>query len=77
MMVAKGLTYDPTLQRYTEPYMDETDDKATGGKYRMTPIINNAVMTASKTPGMKIMVGSGVDGSTYPMARRRSSSWRW
>jgi len=66
MMVAKGLTYDPTLQRYTEPYMNDNDDKATGGKYRMTPTINNAVITASKVPGLKITVGSGVDGSTFP-----------
>jgi imidazolonepropionase-like amidohydrolase len=66
MMVAKGLTYDPTLQRYTEPYMNDSDDKATGGKYRMTPTINNAVITASKVPGLKITVGSGVDGSTFP-----------
>ncbi len=66
MMVAKGLTYDPTLQRYTEPYMNDNDDKATGGKYRMAPIVNNAVMTASKVPGLKITVGSGVDGSTFP-----------
>src|SRR6185312_5710709 len=34
MMVAKGLYYDPTLQRYTEPYMDDNDAKNTGGKYR-------------------------------------------
>jgi len=66
MMVAKGLTYDPTLQRYTEPYMNDADDKATGGKYRITPTINNAVITASKVPGLKITVGSGVDGSTFP-----------
>src|SRR4051812_5157596 len=66
MMVAKGLTYDPTLQRYTEPYMNDNDDKATGGKYRMAPIVNNAVITASKVPGLKISVGSGVDGSTFP-----------
>ena len=38
MMVAKGLYYDPTLMRYTEPYMDDNDAKSTGGKYRMIPI---------------------------------------
>src|SRR6202035_3744534 len=27
MMVAKGLYYDPTLQRYIEPYMDDNDSK--------------------------------------------------
>jgi imidazolonepropionase-like amidohydrolase len=64
-MVAKGLFYDPTLQRYLEPYMDDNDDKATGGKYRMTAIFAKAVQTANSTPGMKIMVGSGADGATY------------
>jgi imidazolonepropionase-like amidohydrolase len=64
-MVAKGLFYDPTLQRYLEPYVDDNDDKATGGKYRMTAIFAKAVQTANATPGMKIMVGSGADGATY------------
>ena len=66
MMVAKGLSYDPTLQRYTEPYMDDNDAKSTGGKYRMIPIFENAVILASHTKGLKITVGSGVDGSTFP-----------
>jgi imidazolonepropionase-like amidohydrolase len=66
MMVAKGLYYDPTLQRYVEPYMDDNDAKNTGGKYRMIPIFEKAVSMAAATKGMKIMMGSGVDGSTYP-----------
>jgi imidazolonepropionase-like amidohydrolase len=66
MMVTKGLYYDPTLQRYIEPYMDDTDAKNTGGKYRMIPIFEKAVSMAAATKGLKIMVGSGVDGSTYP-----------
>ena len=66
MMVAKGLFYDPTLQRYIEPYMDDNDAKNTGGKYRMIPIFEKAVQMAAATKGMKIMVGSGADGSTYP-----------
>jgi imidazolonepropionase-like amidohydrolase len=65
MMVAKGLFYDPTLQRYIEPYMDDNDAKNTGGKYRMIPIFEHAVAMAAATKGMKIMVGSGADGSTY------------
>ena len=65
MMVAKGLFYDPTLQRYIEPYMDDNDAKNTGGKYRMIPIFEKAVSMAANTKGMKIMVGSGADGSTY------------
>ncbi len=66
MMVAKGLAYDPTLRRYTEPYMDDNDAKNTGGKYRMIPIFEKAVTMAAATKGLKMMVGSGVDGSTFP-----------
>ena len=65
MIVAKGLYYDPTLQRYIEPYMDDNDMKNTGGKYRMIPIFEHAVSLANKTKGMKIMMGSGADGETY------------
>jgi imidazolonepropionase-like amidohydrolase len=64
-MAAKKLFYDPTLQRYIEPYMDDNDAKNTGGKFRMIPIFENAVRTADHTPGVKIMMGSGADGSTY------------
>jgi imidazolonepropionase-like amidohydrolase len=65
MMAAKGLYYDPTLMRYTEPYMDDNDAKNTGGKYRMIPIFEKAVAMAAATKGIKIMVGSGVDGATF------------
>ena len=65
MMAAKGLYYDPTLQRYTEPYMDDNDAKSTGGKYRMIPIFEKAVAMAAATKGIKIMAGSGVDGATF------------
>jgi imidazolonepropionase-like amidohydrolase len=66
MMVAKGLYYDPTLVRYTEPYMDDNDSKNTGGQYRIAPIFEKAARMAAATKGIKIMVGSGVDGSTFP-----------
>src|SRR5215469_2972370 len=66
MMVQKKLYYDPTLQRYTEPYMDDNDRKNTDGKYRMIPVFEKAVIMASNTKGLKITVGSGVDGSTFP-----------
>ena len=65
MMVAKKLYYDPTLVRYIEPYMDDNDNKNTGGKYRMIPIFEGAVRMAAATRGMKVMMGSGADGSTY------------
>jgi imidazolonepropionase-like amidohydrolase len=66
MMAQKGLAYDPTIVRYTEPYMDDNDNKNTGGKYRMIPIFEKAVRTAAATAGVKFMVGSGVDGATFP-----------
>ena len=65
-MVQKGLAFDPTLVRYTEPYMDDNDAKNTEGKFRMIPIFDKAVAMAVATKGLKVMVGSGADGSTYP-----------
>ncbi len=64
MMIKKGLYYEPTLVRYTEPYMDDNDKKNTGGKYRMIPIFEKAATMAAATKGIKVMVGSGADGST-------------
>lgn len=64
-MVKKGLAYDPTFVRYTEPYMDDNDAKATGGKFRMIPIFERAVRLAAATKGLRVMVGSGADGSTF------------
>jgi imidazolonepropionase-like amidohydrolase len=64
-MARRKIDFDPTLVRYTAPYMDDNDAKNTGGKYRMIPIFENAVRTAVKTPGLRIMIGSGVDGSTF------------
>lgn len=65
MMAAKKLYYDPTIIRYVEPYMDDNDNKNTGGKYRIIPIFEKAATMAAKTPGIKVMVGSGADGSTF------------
>jgi imidazolonepropionase-like amidohydrolase len=65
-MVQKNLFFDPTFVRYIEPYMDDNDAKSTGGKYRMIPIFEKAVTMAVATKGLKTMVGSGADGSTFP-----------
>jgi len=65
MMVSKGLAYDPTLVRYTEPYIDDNDAKATGGKYKISDTFKKAVAMANTIPNLKIMVGSGADGATY------------
>ena len=70
MIVAKRLYFDPTIVRYTEPYMDDNDRKNTGGRFRIVPIIERAVSMAVATPGLKIMVGSGVDGATLYTERR-------
>ena len=51
--------------RYIEPYMDDNDEKNTGGKYRMIPIFEKAATMAAATKGLKMMVGSGADGSTF------------
>ncbi|MGH9146339.1 MAG: amidohydrolase family protein [Vicinamibacterales bacterium] len=75
-MVRKGLAYDPTFVRYTEPYMDDNDAKNTGGKYRMIPIFEKAVSLAAGTKGLKIMVGSGADGSTFPHGTQ-ASEFEW
>ncbi len=64
-MIAKHLYYDPTIVRYTEPYMDDNDARNTGGKYRIIPIFSKATLMAAATPGLKVMMGSGVDGSTF------------
>jgi imidazolonepropionase-like amidohydrolase len=65
MMVAKHLYYDPTLMRYIEPYIADNDAKNTGGKFSIIPIFERAVSMAAATKGLKMMVGSGADGSTY------------
>ncbi len=65
-MVAKKLDFDPTLARYTAPYMDDNDAKATGGKFRMIPIFEKAVSMAVATKGLRTMIGSGVDGGPFP-----------
>ncbi|HLG54106.1 MAG TPA: amidohydrolase family protein [Vicinamibacterales bacterium] len=71
-MVQKRLFFDPTLVRYTEPYMDDNDAKNTGGKFRMIPIFDKAVAMAVATKGLKTMVGSGADGSTLPHGTQAS-----
>ena len=66
MIVQKGLFYDPTVVRYTEPYLDDNDARATGGKYKISAVFTKAVAMAAATRGLKLMAGSGVDGGTFP-----------
>jgi imidazolonepropionase-like amidohydrolase len=65
MMAARGLYYDPTIIRYTEPGIDDTDRKNTDGRFRIIPIFEKAAAMTAATKGIKTMMGSGVDGSTF------------
>ena len=46
--------------------MDDTDARTTGGKYRIIPVFEKAARMAAATKGINVMMGSGVDGSTFP-----------
>jgi imidazolonepropionase-like amidohydrolase len=65
LMAQKGLYYDPTLVRYTEPYMDDNDAKNTGGKFRIIPIFEKNARMCIATKGVKSVIGTGAEGSTY------------
>jgi imidazolonepropionase-like amidohydrolase len=62
MMIKKGLYYDVTGYRYSLPEILEADHKATGGKYSIVPVFDKNARSAIKS-GVKIMWGSGVDGT--------------
>lgn len=66
MMAQKGLYYNPTIIRYTLTNIDELDKKKTGGKFSIVPIFEKNVRMAIATPGLKIPLGTGVDGHWYP-----------
>ena len=56
----------PLPQRIVDHFaVADNDAKSTGGKYRMIPIFERAVTMAAATKGLKLMMGSGADGSTY------------
>jgi imidazolonepropionase-like amidohydrolase len=74
MMVKKGLAYDPTLQRYTEPYMDDNDVKATGGKYSIIPVFERAVRPASRNPSSMPRFWGGRTGSVRSMSENSPTS---
>ncbi|HWE50177.1 MAG TPA: amidohydrolase family protein [Bryobacteraceae bacterium] len=65
MMAAKGLYYDPTIVRYTEPGIDDADRRNTDGRFRIIPVFEKAAALTAATTGIKTMMGSGVDGSTF------------
>jgi imidazolonepropionase-like amidohydrolase len=65
LMSQKNLYYDPTLVRYTEPYMDDNDAKNTGGRFRMIPHFEANARRCIATKGVKTVLGTGAEGSTY------------
>jgi imidazolonepropionase-like amidohydrolase len=66
MMVQKGLYYDPTIVRYTLASIEASDREKTGGKYSVVPIFEKNVRMAIATKGLKVVFGTGVDGTMYP-----------
>ena len=66
MMVQKGLFYDPTIVRYTLASIEASDRQKTGGKYSIIPIFEKNVRAAIATKGLKVVFGTGVDGTFYP-----------
>jgi imidazolonepropionase-like amidohydrolase len=64
-MAAKGIAYTVTFARYSSPYMDDTDAKSTGGKFRIVPIYERAMKLAIATPKLTVLFGTGVDGTFF------------
>jgi imidazolonepropionase-like amidohydrolase len=52
--------------RYTLASIDESDKKKTGGKYSLPALFEKNVRMAIATPGLKVVAGTGVDGTNYP-----------
>ncbi len=46
--------------------MDDVDARNTDDSYRIIPIFEKAARMTAATKGIKVMVGSGADGSTLP-----------
>ena len=57
LMAKKNLYYDPTLVRYTEPYMDDNDAKNTAGRFRMIPHFEANARRCIATKGVKTVPG--------------------
>jgi imidazolonepropionase-like amidohydrolase len=74
-MLGKHIYYVPTLYRYSMPEVVERDRIATGGRYSLTKLHDQAFRLALSR-GVRIAFGSGVDGHPFAHARRRLSSRR-
>lgn len=64
MMVQTGIYYDATGFRYSMPEVIERDRVTTGGKYSL-PALHDKAFRLALAKGVKIMFGSGVDGTPY------------
>lgn len=67
-MVQKGLFWDITYLRYTLGSGDDADDKATGGKYRVSKVFEKNVRACFASVKAIIpltTVGTGAEGSTF------------
>src|SRR5690349_18354903 len=64
-MAKKGLFYSPTILEYTQPSIEDTDAKETGGKYGIVPIFKKNVRMCIATPGLVTVLGSGSQGAAW------------
>jgi imidazolonepropionase-like amidohydrolase len=64
-MVQKGLIYSPTILEYTQPEIEDTDAKKTGGKYGIVPIFKKNVKMCIATKGLMTVFGSGSQGGAW------------
>ena len=64
-MVQKGLIYSPTILEYTQPEIEDTDAKNTGGKYGIVPIFKKNVRMCIATKGLMTVFGSGSQGAAW------------
>jgi imidazolonepropionase-like amidohydrolase len=64
-MAQKGLFYSPTILEYTQPSIEDTDAKDTGGKYGIVPIFKKNVRMCIATKGLVTVFGSGSQGAAW------------
>ena len=64
-MAQKGLFYGPTILEYTQPSIEDTDAKNTGGKYGIVPIFERNVRMCIATKGIVTVLGSGSQGAAW------------
>ena len=64
-MALKKLFYSPTILEYTQPSIEDTDAKNTGGKYGIVPIFKKNVRMCIATKGIVTVFGSGSQGAAW------------